>query len=57
MARMNTQDSSKLTPEKIHSLIQKRAQEICMKRGCAPGNDWKDWFEAEKQIKRELRLK
>jgi len=40
--------------EKIRELVAKRAYEICQKRGCQPGNEWGDWFEAEKQIKSEL---
>lgn len=39
--------------EKIHGIISKRAYEISQKRGCLPGNEWVDWFEAEKQIKCE----
>jgi len=38
-------------------MIRKRAQELCEKRGCIKGNDWADWFEAEKQIKAELAKK
>ncbi|MFA5008483.1 MAG: DUF2934 domain-containing protein [Candidatus Omnitrophota bacterium] len=40
--------------EKIREMIAKRAYEICQKRGSMPGNEWGDWFEAEKQIKSEL---
>ena len=45
-----------LTPERFKGLVQKRAYELCQKRGSSPGNDLADWFEAEKQIRRELRL-
>lgn len=44
----------KISDEAVQGLIRKRAQELCQKRGCVSGNDWADWFEAEKQIKREL---
>ena len=40
--------------EKVQEIIAKRAYEICQKRGCVPGNEWADWFEAEKQVKSEL---
>lgn len=45
-------DSTQLQAE-----IQKRAYEIFQKRGCKPGNDLANWLEAERQIKRELRIK
>lgn len=49
---------SSQTPEtKVQDMIRRRAYDICMKRGCRPGNEWKDWFEAEKQVKIELGLK
>jgi hypothetical protein len=41
--------------ESITEMIRKRAQQISEKRGGAPGNDWADWFEAERQIKGELK--
>ncbi|MDD4954860.1 MAG: DUF2934 domain-containing protein [Candidatus Omnitrophica bacterium] len=40
--------------EKIHELIAKRAYDICQRRGSQSGNEWADWFEAEKQVKSEL---
>ena len=42
--------------QQLDEMIRKRAQEICNQRGCTPGNELGDWFEAEKQIKKELRL-
>ncbi|MFH1830552.1 MAG: DUF2934 domain-containing protein [Pseudomonadota bacterium] len=42
-------------PEVFES-IKKRAYELYCKRGQTPGNDMKDWLEAEKQVKRELRI-
>ncbi len=48
--------TKELSEDKIRDLIKWRAQELCKRRGCAPGNEWADWFEAEKQIKRELQL-
>ncbi len=40
--------------EAMHEMIAKRAFEICQKRGCRPGNEWSDWFDAEKEIRAEL---
>lgn len=48
---------SDLSKEQLENLIKQKAHEICMKRGCKPGNDWSDWFEAEKQIKEGMKLK
>jgi len=47
-------DPAFLFGESITDKIRRRAQELYEKRGCLPGNDWADWFEAEKQIKSEL---
>ena len=44
-----------ISREAITVAIRNRAQELWMKRRCASGDDWKDWFEAESQIKKELR--
>jgi len=41
--------------ESITDKIRKRAQELCNKRGGTTGNDWADWFEAERQVKNELK--
>ncbi len=30
--------------------IRKKAYELYEKRGCQPGHEWDDWFEAEKCI-------
>ena len=37
--------------------IQKRAYELFLKKGGSHGNDWNDWFEAERQIRREMGLR
>jgi hypothetical protein len=34
--------------------IAKRAHEIWIKRGCKPGMDRQNWFEAEAQLRAEL---
>lgn len=30
--------------------VQKKAYELYEKRGCQPGHDWEDWFEAERTV-------
>lgn len=59
MARSTTSSgpSSRLTPQELRSLIEKKAYEIYQKRGCTPGNTWADWFEAERIIKRHYSIK
>lgn len=42
--------------EKTFEMIRKRAYELYCKKGYKNGNDRSDWFEAEKQVKRELGL-
>jgi hypothetical protein len=37
--------------------IAQRAHEIWMKRGCKPGEDERNWLEAEKQLKAEMGVK
>ena len=41
--------------ESVSDKIRKRAQLLFEKRGSAPGDALRDWLEAEKQIKSELR--
>ncbi len=41
---------------KVYEMIRKRAYDIYARRGHAHGNDQHDWFEAERQVKRELSL-
>jgi len=41
---------SQISPDVVRSLIEKRAYSFYEKRGCTPGNDLKDWYEAEKSI-------
>ncbi len=37
-----------------HDQIAQRAHEIWLKRGCKPGEDERNWLEAEKQLRAEL---
>ncbi len=44
-----------LSQEELHSLIEKKAYELFEKRGYSHGDDFSDWFEAEKLVKKSLR--
>ncbi len=44
------------TAGNLLDLIKKRAYELYQRRSYTTGNDWQDWFEAEKQIRQELRI-
>jgi len=37
--------------------IQEKAYSLFEKRGYSHGDDWSDWLEAERQVKKELGLK
>lgn len=37
-----------------HEQIEERARLIWKQRGCIPGEDERNWYEAETQLKREL---
>ncbi|MBU4346444.1 MAG: DUF2934 domain-containing protein [Candidatus Omnitrophica bacterium] len=39
------------------SLVSKRAYQLYEKRGHGHGSDWSDWFTAEQQLKKELRVR
>jgi len=53
-SRKKKKGSALLFGESITEKIRRRAQELYERRGCVPGNDWADWFEAERQVKAEL---
>ena len=40
-----------LVGEPTSDEIARRAYELYEQRGCAHGNDWKDWFQAEQEVK------
>ncbi len=42
--------------DKMFEAINKRAYELYCKRGFQHGKDKNDWFEAERQVKKELGL-
>ena len=47
-------NKSKTESVLTHERIAKRAWEIWMKRGCRPGEDERNWIEAETQLRAEL---
>jgi hypothetical protein len=54
--RRSTKDSTNKSTrcQDLYSRIQHKAYELYEKRGHTHGNDWADWFEAERQVKREV---
>jgi hypothetical protein len=57
--RMSPADRSKLNQsEKVltHEQIAERALQIWQQNGCRPGEDQRNWAEAEKQLKAELNI-
>jgi hypothetical protein len=47
-------NKSKTDKGLTHERIAKRAWEIWQKRGCRPGEDERNWIEAETQLRAEL---
>ena len=45
----------KLSTEERKLLVEQIAYSRAEKRGFAPGEEWRDWFEAEAEVKRLLR--
>ena len=43
--------------DKVFEMIRQRAYDMYCKRGRTNGNDFNDWVEAEKQVKKELGLR
>lgn len=56
MAKVAKKFQNTLSQGELTEQIRKVAQELCQKRGCAPDNDWQDWFEAERIVKQKLSL-
>jgi len=57
--RKNTESNfqNPLSQEKMLEAVRKVAYELYEKRGHASGNEWADWFEAERLVKKELTKK
>jgi len=43
--------SSKTGSVDMNKKIADKAYELFVKRGCTPGNEWGDWFEAERIVR------
>lgn len=54
---VSAKSAKTFSSSEINSMISKKAFELFKKRGLKHGNDRGDWFEAEKQVKRELGLR
>jgi len=39
--------------EDFYKRVEKKAYELFESRGCQPGNDWENWFEAERIVRSE----
>ena len=52
----NKKQGMAVSGQKLKEMIEKKAYEFCQQRGCVPGNEWQDWFNAEKQVKEELKM-
>jgi hypothetical protein len=57
MAKTIWEQKQSLSKAKMEEMIRQKAWEICQKRGCAPGNEWADWFEAERIVKRQINIR
>ena len=47
----------KISKDQLFGLIQSKAYELYVMRGCLPGNNLEDWYTAEALVKKELGLK
>ena len=54
---MSTRTKVKTSPEDLFSRVQQKAYTFYEKRGYTHGNDWNDWFKAERLVKSELSRK
>lgn len=43
------------TPDSLRQRIEQKAYQIFAQRGFSHGNDLADWYEAEKQVRKEIR--
>ena len=52
-SRSAESDASELTEEEIKRQIQTKARELYVLRGGVQGQDWDDWFEAERIVRKQ----
>jgi hypothetical protein len=48
--KQNVNKQEKVKNEELSKKIEEGAYELYCNRGCQDGNDWSDWFEAEKTV-------
>ncbi len=48
--------AKKISDDQMFDLIQNKAYELFVVRGCVAGSDLGDWYEAEMLVKKELGL-
>ncbi len=41
-------------PTPSHEELAARAYGLFLARGCQPGDEWRDWFQAEAELRREM---
>ena len=46
-----------ITETELSALVERRAYELFCKRGCSHGDNHADWYIAEKEVKRKLKIK
>jgi|GEM_PF-1396541 len=51
------QQSSNISPERFFDLTRERAFELYCRRGSGSGDATGDWLEAEKQVRKKLKLR
>lgn len=56
VAEVNKTRQSQQYVKLTHEQISERAKSIWLQRGCPKGDDDRNWYEAENQLKQELSL-
>jgi len=52
-ARKKTQ---KVTVDEFFSMVQEKAYELYLKRGCGHGDDQTDWYRAEQEVEKGVKV-
>ncbi|MCB9771562.1 MAG: DUF2934 domain-containing protein [Candidatus Omnitrophica bacterium] len=52
--KQEVQREKKVDAVRYSQMVEKKAYELFEKRGCHNGQDWEDWFKAEKLVEEEL---
>ena len=54
-AKPKKRGTKKPTAQELFTMIEKKAYLIAEKRGFCQGDDWSDWYKAEKLVKASLK--